>query len=367
MEARPSLIMIRKALTAMLALVVLTSASGCRPSTASGSAASIPTDSPVTAAPAAASGSPTATAVLSSQDTKQAAQSEAPRPTVTSRSKPAPTALDLPTQTGPVVNPVPTSGTCVSPENWEDMPVIPDYVSERAVAIYQEGLARGNLPNVFSVVGDCQNVPEVFFGIFDHPDDYTLGDENAYLKPVIAYFAGSFDRTGLARKGGLNAAAVLSPFRADPDKCRADENSLQCELRINHPSIVIVSLEEWWSKQPVDIYEGYLRKVLDQVIASGAVPILVTKADNLEGHNDINQTLVKLACEYQIPLWNFWKAVQPLPNHGLWKDGFHLSVGLNNFGDPLAMRNARPMRNLTGLQTLDRVWRGLNRMEMSGP
>jgi len=247
------------------------------------------------------------------------------------------------------------------------MPVIPDYVSEQAIAIYRSGLANGNLPNAFSIIGDCQNVPDVFFGVFEDPKAYTLGEENAHLQPAIDYFHGSFGRVGQARKGGLNAAAVLSPFRADPDACEANESPLACELRLQRPSIVLVSLEEWWSQQPMDVYEGYLRKVLDEVIAAGAVPILVTKADNLEGKNAINQTLAKLACEYQIPLWNFWAAVQPLPAHGLWADGFHLTVGLNNFDDPRAMRNARPTRNLTGLQTLDRVWRGLNGMEMLGP
>ncbi len=277
-----------------------------------------------------------------------------------------PTARPLPTQPETNNNPVPTSGTCLSPDQWTEMPVVPDYLSQRMIDLYHNGLKQGNLPNSFSIIGDCQNVPQVFFGAFDHPTQYDLGSEFAYLEPTIDYFSGSFERVGQARKGGLNAAAVLSPFHANPDQCEANKSPLRCELRINRPSIVIVSLEEWWSKQPVDLYEGYLRKVLDTVIASGAVPILVTKADNLEGDHAINRTLVKLACEYQIPLWNFWAAVQPLPSHGLWTDGFHLTVGFNTFSDPLAMRNARPVRNLTGLQTLDRVWRGLNQMEMVG-
>jgi hypothetical protein len=155
-------------------------------------------------------------------------------------------------------------------------------------------------------------------------------------------------------------AAVLSPLRADPKNCQQGETPLACELRVQQPSIVIVSLEEWWSKRPVDVYESYLRQVLDEVIAAGAVPVLVTKADNLEGDHAINRTIAKLACEYEVPLWNFWAAVQPLPGHGLWTDGFHLTVGINDFGDPASIKTARPMRNLTGLQAIEAVYRLLN-------
>ena len=98
----------------------------------------------------------------------------------------------------------------------------------------------------------------------------------------------------------------------------------------------------------------------------GAVPILATKADNLEGDHKINLTIAKIAYEYDIPMWNFWRAVQDLPNKGIRKDDpdrFHLSVGLNHFDDPQAMQNAWPVRNLTALEALDAVWRGLSEQD----
>jgi hypothetical protein len=58
--------------------------------------------------------------------------------------------------------------------------------------------------------------------------------------------------------------------------------------------------------------------------------------------------------------WNYWRAVQPLPGHGLWRDGIHLTIGVNNFEAHEALKAARPVRNLTGLQTLYQVWMGLN-------
>ncbi len=244
--------------------------------------------------------------------------------------------------------------------DWQSMPVVPNYVSAEMVKVYQDGLAAGNNPHAISVVGDCQNVPSVFLGHFDNLDDYSLGEQYAYLQETIDWFKGSFSRHSLAVSGGYNVAAVLSVLQSDPDQCQPKEDPLDCELRINKPSIVIVSMETWWSKQPADVYEKYMRQILDTVIAHGAVPIIATKADNLEGDYSIDQTIANLACEYQIPLWNFWAAANPLPNHGLWTDGFHLTVGQDMFDDPQQMLDARPVRNLTGLQSLDFVWKTLN-------
>ena len=74
----------------------------------------------------------------------------------------------------------------------------------------------------------------------------------------------------------------------------------------------------------------------------------------------INGIIAQLAWEYDIPLWNFWAAVQPLPNHGLAKDGFHLTHGDNFFFDvPQRQRTGYTLRNLTALQVIDVVWREL--------
>ncbi len=68
------------------------------------------------------------------------------------------------------------------------------------------------------------------------------------------------------------------------------------------------------------------------------MPILATKADNLEGDQAINATIARLAYEYDLPLWNFWLAVQPLPDHGLQPDGSHLTWAGPYFDDPVRMR-----------------------------
>jgi len=244
-------------------------------------------------------------------------------------------------------------------EAWMDMPVVPTGVSDRARLIFEYGHSIGNDPTHFSIIGDCQNVSSYFLSTFDKPGDYSLGEEYAYLQPTIDYYQGSFSRVSLAVKGGFNAAAVISPLRADPEACNPNESPLDCELRTWRPSIVIVSMETWWSDKPAEEYDKYMRRVLDRIIETGALPIIATKADNLEGDHAINATIAQIAYEYEIPLWNFWAAVQPLPGKGLSSDRFHLTFARNFFDDPVRMKSAWPWRNLTALQTLDAVHNAL--------
>ena len=125
---------------------------------------------------------------------------------------------------------------------------------------------------------------------------------------------------------------------------------IECEYRLHHPSIVLVSLEFYYEGRTAQNYEQYMRQILDFFIARGTLPILATKADNMEGDESLNLTTAKLALEYDLPLWNFWRAVQPLPNHGMditRPDGFHISV------------DAWRERSASSLQALDAVWRGV--------
>jgi hypothetical protein len=241
----------------------------------------------------------------------------------------------------------------LNPGDWKELPVIPE-ISANAREIYRSGVEAGNDPRVFAKVGDCQNVPSMFLSIFDYPGYYTLGEEYGYLQETIDWYHGSFSRESEAVRRGFNAASVVSPVWADPESCDQGETPLACEIRINNPSVAIISLETWWAGNPEN-YEKYVRMIIEGLLEHDILPIVATKADNLEGDHQINQILVRLAMEYQIPVWNFWRAVQPLPGNGLLEDRFHLTFDENQFDDPEAMKAAWPWRNLTALQVLDRV------------
>jgi hypothetical protein len=267
--------------------------------------------------------------------------------------------IPLSSLTATLFSPTPLPDFTPTPESWMDLPVIPEGVSLQMVEVYQRGLARGRDPNRFSKLGDCQNVTSFFLGIFDS-GAYELGEEYATLQPTIDHFAGSWSRDSLAVKGGLNVAAVQTLYYTDPEHCDLNESPMVCEIRTNNPTIALISFETWWADKPASGYEDRLRAVVEYVLSQDVVPILATKADNLEGDNSINTVIVRVAEDYQVPLWNFWAAANPLPYHGLTVDGFHLTYAQNYFDDPRRMDMAWPWRNLTALQSIDAVYRALN-------
>jgi hypothetical protein len=249
----------------------------------------------------------------------------------------------------------PTPDLRLPPEKWQEWPVVPA-VSARAREIYQRGLALGNDPHAFSKIGDCQSVPASFLGIYD-TDRYSFALEYQYLQETVDFYAGSFNRQGESVRGGFNTSSVLLPFWANPEVCQPGESPMACENRIYNPAIVFISLEVWFEGRTPDVYEKYLRQIIEYNLEQGTLPILATKADNVEGDYSINATIARLAYEYDLPLWNFWLAVQPLPNHGLDPTdptGFHLNLDGWN------------MRSFSALQVLDSVRRALEGLTAGG-
>lgn len=245
-------------------------------------------------------------------------------------------------------------------EAWQSLPVIPE-ATEAARGLYQQGVARGNDPRAFSKIGDGEISAEWFLTDFDLDEArYELGDYQG-LGDVIVNFSGSFERKSLAARRGFNTHLLLDPSAADPAFCASGESPLECELRIHKPAIAILSLGTNQVHRPEEFETG-LRHILDRLVEHHVIPILSTKGDNLEGDHRINRIITCLAREYQLPLWNFWAAIQPLPNHGLQPDLEHLTYyGNNDFDDPFAMQSAWSVRNLTALQVLDAIWRSVTK------
>lgn len=233
------------------------------------------------------------------------------------------------------------------------MPIIPTGVSPKMCQVYKLGQMLKNNTHAFSKVGDCQSTLPNFLGYIEQ-GKYNLGEYQDLL-PVIDYFAGSFGRSSLATKNGLTASGVTTALWNDWKDCGTSETPLDCEYRIHRPSFAFISLGTNDANGLVP-FETTLRRVINTTIGHGVVPILVTKADNAEGDNSINATIVRLAYEYEIPLWNFWLAVQPLFDHGL-RSPEHLTEGENistaDFSKPWYMKFAFNVRNLNALQVLN--------------
>lgn len=329
-----------------LAVLLLAGACATQPATAG--------EVQPTATGRAASGAPTRAPRASATSTPAEADPAAPEETETSGPTPtaaAPTATRRPASPTPDYSPTPDERPL--PNAWRTWPVIPA-VSQNAIDIYQRGLAMGNDPHTFSIIGDCQSEPPVFFGIYAS-DRYFLQEDELYLEETIEYFQGNFDRLHATVKNGLSVASVFSPLWAPREVCQPGETPLECEFRLHRPSIVFINLGTNWTNGDGYTHVDDLRKVVEYALERGILPILSTKGDNHEGDHSINLTTARLAYEYDIPLWNYWSAIQFLPNKGLARerqDPNYLSV------------EAWDVRSYTGLRTLDRVWRTVNGLEI---
>jgi len=234
----------------------------------------------------------------------------------------------------------------LSPEDWKLWPVIPQ-VPSNARRLYQQGLALGNDPHAFSVLGDCQSLPDIFMGIYGTDASLAAGLPLG-LQAVVANFTGSFNRDSPTVKSGATAGAILwDAWHENKYTCQTGETPLDCELRLHKPSIVIINLGTHYETRNI----LYLRKILDRLTAQGVVPILATKADNRELDERLNLEMALLADEYQVPLWNFWAAVTDLPDHGLFvKKGYEIQ------GEIYLSEEGLARHRYTALQALAVVW-----------
>lgn len=248
--------------------------------------------------------------------------------------------------TAPATGPTPTERPRkMEAGYWKEWPVMPAFISEHLREVYQRGLKQGNNPHAFSVLGDCQSQPEVFMGLYDS-DPAAVRTLPESLQETVKQFNGSFDRYSPTVKDGTTEGALLWIQWNDnkEKKCEYGETPLDCELRVHKPSIVFIHVGTHYEARN----RKYLTTIIDKLLEHGAVPILVTKADNRELDERVNGTLASLAYEYDLPLWNFWASVQHLPENGMLKGS---DMYLSDEGVIIHREGA--------LQALDTVWRAV--------
>ena len=214
--------------------------------------------------------------------------------------------------------------------------------------IYEYGQTLGNDPHAFSIFGDCQSRPDAFFGVFE-TDPQVVADLSPELQEMVANFQGSFNRESPTSQDGTTPGALLwTQWHRGEYGCTFDETPVQCELRIHRPSFVLIQIGTHFESRNTE----YLRKIINQLIDAGVVPILATKADNRELDDRINKDMVLLASEYDLPLWNFWAALSDLPGRGL-----YVIKGREQQGAIYLNEEASLRHRMTGLEALNIVWR----------
>lgn len=245
--------------------------------------------------------------------------SPSPRPLIIESTAPPTVSALTPSQPPPeLFSPsyTPTMDTRLTAKYWREWSVIPE-LSHYAKEILQLALRDFNLdPQRFSKIGDCQFTTDTFLagyvkGIYTPP----LG-----LEPTVSFFKDSMLQESITAENGFGISSVLNPMfglSAGHTECKSNETPLDCELRIRRPSFVLIAMGTNWIPNAELSFDRYLRQVVERVLETGALPILSTKADNIEGDWRLNYVIAQIAYEYDLPLVNIWRSVQHLPNHGL--------------------------------------------------
>lgn len=262
---------------------------------------------------------------------------------------PVATPSPVPDTPQPTVTVTPPSSR-LDPNDWKNWPVIPSHIDPSLRRVYERGLTLGNDPRAFSIFGDCQTQPEEFFGVFE-TDPTSLQNLSPQLRETVDHFNGSFNREASTSQDGTTPGALLwTQWHRGEYSCTFAETPVECELRTNRPSFVIIQVGTHFESRNTE----YLRKIIEQLLDSGVVPILATKADNREKDERINRDMALLASEYDLPLWNFWAAVSHLPNRGLYTRSDRPLQG-----DIYLTNEAALIHRMTGLEALDTVWRAV--------
>ncbi len=272
----------------------------------------------------------------------------APLPTVTQKPKKYSPITPVPTKTLTPTSEPSTSEAEVT--DWKDLPVIPENIDPSLQKVYEKGLELGNDPQAFSIFGDCQERPADFFGVFE-TDATAVESLSPELREVVENFRGSFNRESPTAQDGTTPGSLLwTQWHRGEYGCTFAETPVQCELRIHHPSFVIIQIGTHFESRNTE----YLRKVILQLLDAGVVPILATKADNREKDERINRDMSMLAAEYDLPLWNFWEALSDLPGRGL-----YVMKGREGQGPVYLNHEASLRHRMTGIEALSVVWRAM--------
>src|SRR5690349_22145030 len=156
-------------------------------------------------------------------------------------------------------------------------------ITARMRQIYLQSAGYGKDLSMFTVVGDCNSESTAYLGRLA-AGTFQLPKGQEYLQTTITRFANAFPRSSLATHGSFGTTAMFDSTWSDPSQCRGNEGPLACELRVSKASIVFIALGTGDQYEWQD-FEANYRAVVNYTLKSGALPVLVTKADDLETHS----------------------------------------------------------------------------------
>ena len=242
------------------------------------------------------------------------------------------------------------------------VPVIDAAMAARLSTVIQRGAALGNQANVFTRAGDSITFSNNFLVPLGMPTagvdlagDGSLNDTLAYFRSGQVGTTNAFTHPSAAAVSGYKSADVLG--------------LLPSELAVSKPAFVLIMIgtNDIAAGVTLDTFRQNLTRIVQTALNAGVVPVLSTIPDSkfsaeLERlQPSYNQVIEDVSEALQVPLWNYWRALQRLPNLGISADGVHPSVSPTGGGDltERGLQFGYNVRNLTALQTLDKLRRVL--------
>jgi hypothetical protein len=235
-------------------------------------------------------------------------------------------------------------------------------LTARVRAIHALGRELGNRPDAFIKVGDSITAASTFLAPLGsplyNPADPGVAGPFAALAPTVQFFRSpvgpggqnSFNRTSLAARPGATVFTALA--------------SVQTEINAVRPSFAVIMLgTNDLAFTPPAMFQVGLSMLVQQLTAGGVVPILSTIPDVTFAGGvlrpkvfEYNQIIDQVAAQNQIPLINYWRALQGLPASGLTADGVHPNAYLGGAAfTPLGLQFGMNVRNALTLQALTAV------------
>ncbi len=303
-------------------------------------------------------------------------------------------------QTTAIAAPHATLAAVTVPGDYPILPVIHSSLKLRLQTILAAGQAQGNHLNVFAKVGDSIT----FSGEFLHgigctqeelagygnlattidyfrnttfPESYSYFRDGASPYAYCSPYSNAFNRVSAASVVGWTAADALKPVNGliHPE-CNEGELALHCELRVMQPSVALIMFgtNNMWAVS-LPYFRADIERLIDETIALGVIPVVSTIPPRIampDGTPLIaevaaaNNIIIQIAEERQIPLWNYWGALQApnMVNQGLKTDGTHPNTYLVDYNITNAvdfstegLRYGYNQRNLTAVQLLDKIKR----------
>jgi hypothetical protein len=235
-------------------------------------------------------------------------------------------------------------------------------LAQRWIALRAAHREQGD--DVFMKVGASSDVSTSNMHCFAGPDwdlgeHDELGDTLAWFLAGDAAGATPYDRDSLATESGRSASWAIA---GDPSPLQAEIDAIAPGLALVHYGTNDMGL----GIDPGTAMPGFFESMstlMDTLDHQGVVAILVgltKRADDPDADLWIptyNAVLRALAQQRQVPFVDVWRAVDPLPDHGLGGDGLHLRADPDGacLLDAPGLQYGYNMRNLIQLEVLDRM------------